>query len=198
MPQLSLMRWDFRDRLSASPVRWSTAAIRETTYYVYDAGGQRVRKMTELAAATGEAPIRKGERVYVGAFEVHRQYDVTDVVRHQLETVHIMDGPQRIALVETVTQGDEDGHGSSAPFPGRGSSRVGDARTRRRGENLSYEEYLPYGSTSYQAKDPSIRPRPSATATPAWKGTKRADSTIMELGITCPVSGGGSAATPLG
>jgi RHS repeat-associated protein len=157
MPQLSLMRWDFRDRLSASARQVVNGGDPETTYYVYDAGGQRVRKVTELAAAAGEPPIRKGERVYVGAFEIHRQYEVTGVVRHELETAHVMDGQRRIALVETVTQGEEDGqearlrvqiadHLDSAVLELDGEARI-----------LSYEEYLPYGSTSYQAKDPNIR-----------------------------------------
>ena len=157
MPQLSLMRWDFRDRLSASARQVVNGGDPETTYYVYDAGGQRVRKVTELAAASGEAPIRKGERVYVGAFEIHRQYDVTGVVRHQLETAHIMDGPRRIALVETVTQGDEDGQEALLRF--QVADHLESAMLELDGEAriLSYEEYLPYGSTSYQAKDPSIR-----------------------------------------
>src|SRR5262249_7762752 len=52
MPHLTLMRWDFRDQLSATS-RQSvnqappSATTAETTYYVYDANGQRTRKVTE-------------------------------------------------------------------------------------------------------------------------------------------------------
>ena len=42
----------------------------ETTYYVYDAAGQRVRKVTERQNGT-----RKDERIYLGGFEVYRKYD---------------------------------------------------------------------------------------------------------------------------
>ena len=45
----------------------------ETTYYVYDAAGQRVRKVTEHAA-DGDQGLRKSERIYLGAFEVYREY----------------------------------------------------------------------------------------------------------------------------
>ena len=42
----------------------------ETTYYVYDAAGQRVRKVTERQNGT-----RKNERIYLGGFEMYREYD---------------------------------------------------------------------------------------------------------------------------
>ena len=41
----------------------------ETTFYVYDAAGQRARKVTERQNGT-----RKNERLYVGGFEVFREY----------------------------------------------------------------------------------------------------------------------------
>ena len=75
----------------------------ETTYYVYDAGGQRVRKVTERQNGT-----RMKERIYLGGFEVYREYDGTGMTAAlERETLHVMDDKQRIALVETRTQGSE-------------------------------------------------------------------------------------------
>ena len=104
MPHLPLMTWDFAERLHASSAQVFNAGTAETTYYVYDASGQRVRKVTERQAATSQTPTRMKERIYLGGFEIYHEYQVdgatTDLER---ETLHIMDGQQRIALVETKT-----------------------------------------------------------------------------------------------
>ena len=70
MPHLTLMQWDFKDQLSATSRQVVNDGTPETTYYVYDAGGQRVRKVTERQNGT-----RKNERIYLGGFEVYREYD---------------------------------------------------------------------------------------------------------------------------
>ena len=46
MPHLPLMQWNFKDELSATSRQVVNAGAPETTYYVYDAGGQRARKIT--------------------------------------------------------------------------------------------------------------------------------------------------------
>ena len=46
------MRWDYADRLHATARHAAPDGERdpqETTYYVYDAAGQRVRKVTQRA-----------------------------------------------------------------------------------------------------------------------------------------------------
>ena len=47
MPHLTLMQWDFMDQLQATSQQVVNDGTAETTYYVYDAAGQRVRKVTE-------------------------------------------------------------------------------------------------------------------------------------------------------
>src|SRR5262249_41228859 len=91
MLHLPLMQWDFKDQLQATSQQAVNSGTPETTYYVYDAAGQRVRKVTELG--TGEV---KDERIYLGGFEIYRKNGAHPLVR---ETLHVMDGKQRIALV---------------------------------------------------------------------------------------------------
>ena len=62
MPHLPMMKWNFRDELSASSRQVVNAGAAVTTYYVYDAGGQRARKITE-----GQNGARKNERFYLAA-----------------------------------------------------------------------------------------------------------------------------------
>ena len=44
------MRWDYADRLYAT-ARQSEQELHEMTYYVYNATGQRVRKVTQRSEA---------------------------------------------------------------------------------------------------------------------------------------------------
>ena len=74
MPHLALMSWDFAERMQASSAQVFNDGTAETTYYVYDASGQRVRKVTERQAATSQTPARMKERVYLGGFEIYREY----------------------------------------------------------------------------------------------------------------------------
>jgi len=148
MPHLPLMQWDFKDQLQASARQVTNDGTPETTYYVYDAAGQRVRKVTERQNGT-----RKDERTYLGGFEVYRQYDGAGTgVTLERETLHVMDDKQRIALVETRTQGNEPGVPAQlircqlGNHLGSASLELDDV-----GQIISYEEYYPYGSTSYQA-----------------------------------------------
>jgi RHS repeat-associated protein len=154
MPHLSKMEWDFKDQLQATSKQVvNNGGTPETTYYVYDATGQRVRKVTQRQAAAGQTPTRMKERLYLGGFEIYREYESDGVTASlKRETLHMTDDQQRIALVETRTHGVEAGipeqliryqlgnHLDSA------SLEVDDA-----GQIISYEEYHPYGSTSYQA-----------------------------------------------
>lgn len=153
MPHLPLMQWDYRDQLQATAQQVdNSGGTPETTWYAYDANGQRVRKVTERQAAASQTPTRRKERVYLGAFEIYREYgndgESTELER---ETLHIMDDKRRMALVETRTQGND---GTAAQLIryqlgnhlGSASLELDD-----QAQVISYEEYYPYGSTSCQA-----------------------------------------------
>ncbi len=150
MPHLQVIQWDFRDQLqmtrrqAVNPADADGAQHQgERTWYVYDSAGQRVRKVTELTAGAV-----KEERIYLGGFEVYRKNGANLLVR---ETLHIMDDKQRIALVETRTQGND-----SAPqqlIRYQFGNHLGSVSLELddQAQIISYEEYTPYGSTSYQA-----------------------------------------------
>ena len=157
MPHLSLIAWDFAERIQASSAQVFNDGTVETTYYVYDATGERARKITERQTATSPTPTRMKERVYLGGFEIYREYggDGLEVTLGR-ETLHIMDGQQRIALVETKTV--DSSSALTAPVSliryqignhlGSASLELDEAA-----QVISYEEYHPYGTTSYRATD---------------------------------------------
>jgi RHS repeat-associated protein len=153
MDHLPLMRWDYRDQLQATAQQVvKNGGTPEITYYVYDAAGQRVRKVTENYAPAGQAPTRKEERIYLNGFEIYRKYESDgDTVALERETLHIMDDKQRIALVETRTQGSDLSLAQLIRY--QFGNHLGSASLELDGQAqiISYEEYTPYGSTSYQA-----------------------------------------------
>jgi RHS repeat-associated protein len=155
MPHLPAMEWDFKDQLRASSqqVRHDGGKP-EITYFIYDASGQRVRKVTERQADPGQTATRMKERIYLGGFEIYREYNSNGIsVTLERETLHIMDDKQRVALVETRTrpQGADPAPRQLVRF--QLGNHLGSAALELddRAQKISYEEYHPYGTTAYEA-----------------------------------------------
>lgn len=149
-PHLPLMDWDFRDQLGASARQFVETGERETTLYAYDSGGIRTRKLTLRPDGR-----RKCERIYVGGlFEVYREYDRDGETALERQTLHVMDDQRRIALVETRTV--RDGEAARAPrsdlrFQLADHLGSGHLELDADGRLISYEEYSPYGCSTFQA-----------------------------------------------
>jgi RHS repeat-associated protein len=149
MPHLPIMEWDFKDQLHASQQQVINNGGGEKTYYLYDASGQRSGKITQTANGT-----KKNECIYLDGFEVYREYDTNGAVSLARETLHVLDDKQRVALVETKTQD------ASSSITSNNSlmryqfgNHLGSASLEldEAGQVISYEEYFPFGSTSYQS-----------------------------------------------
>lgn len=160
MPHLSLMEWDFSDRLHCAQQTQANNGTGEKTYYVYNAGGQRVKKVTEWQGAGN----KKEERIYLGAFEIFRTYKTDGTaIALERETLQVMDDKEKIAIVETKTIDKASGDTTilnKALTRYQFNNHLGSACLEL-DENavvVSYEEYHPYGTTSYQAMDKNINP----------------------------------------
>jgi len=152
MPHLPVMRWDEHDQLRATARQSVSGGTPEMTYYVYDAGGQRVRKVTERQAVTGAAATRMKERIYVGSFETYREFDAGGaVVSLERQTVHVEDDTRRVALVETRTLGMDPAPAQLTRYQLRNHLGSSSIELDASAQIISYEEYFPYGGTSYQA-----------------------------------------------
>src|SRR5262249_36221417 len=93
--QSDYIRCDYRDMIASLNL-----GGRGTAYYNYDAGKRRRRKVIENT--NGEL---KWERWDLGGFERYRRY-VAGVVVEEIETHHVIDGDQRILIVEDVIDTD--------------------------------------------------------------------------------------------
>lgn len=153
MPQLQEMRWDFGDRLrmtrrqAVGPDDAEGERRRgECTWSVYDSSGQRVRKVTEFAGGG-----IKEDRLYLGGVDIYRRHGADALAR---ETLHVMDGAQRVAMVDRRIAGSEPGVPAEVIRYQLGN-HLGSASLELDGEArlISYEEYSPYGSTTLQTAD---------------------------------------------
>jgi RHS repeat-associated protein len=150
MPHLPTMEWDFKDQLHATQQQVVNDGTGEKTYYVYDSSGQRSQKVTESANGT-----KKDERVYLGGFEFYREYDSGGAsVTLERETLDVRDDRRRILLVETLTStasGSATSSGELIRYQFANHLESASLELDAAGEIISFEEYYPYGRTSYQA-----------------------------------------------
>ena len=160
MPHLPLMTWDFAERMQASSTQVFNDGTAETTYYVYDASGQRVRKVTERQAATSQTATRMKERVYLGGFEIYREYDGTVSSRRwsarrctswtansalRSWKRKTMDSSSPLTAAASLIRYQLGNHLGSASLELDDAAQV-----------ISYEEYHPYGTTSYRATNGAV------------------------------------------
>ena len=140
------MHWDYKDQL-----RQIDLGGGGTAYYVYDASGQRVRKVWEKAPGLTE------ERIYLGGFELfrrhsgpigggHRHAGTRDAARHGRRAAHRPGGDpharhgRRRHRARQLIRYQFGNHLGSASLELDDQAQI-----------ISYEEYTPYGSSTYQA-----------------------------------------------
>jgi RHS repeat-associated protein len=166
------MHWNYKDHLRHTDLGGGGAA-----WYVYDASGQRVRKVWEKSPGLTE------ERIYLGGFEIFRRHGGpigANTATLERETLHVMDDKQRIALVETRTL--DRARRDQAPrqlIRYQFGNHLGSASLEldEMGEIISSEEYAPYGSSTYQA----VRSQTETAKRYRYTGKERDD----ETGLNC-------------
>jgi RHS repeat-associated protein len=152
LPELQLLQWDFQEQLErtsrqavSSEDADGSAHQGEQTWYTYDASGQRVRKVTE-----GRDGLVKEQRIYVGGCEVYHLYrgNNAGLVR---ESLHVMDDLQRVALVETRNEIDDGSPQQLTRYQYNNHLGSTGLELDDHAQVISYEEYTPFGSTSFQS-----------------------------------------------
>ncbi len=150
MPHLSTMVWDYKDELKAVDLDGGG-----TAYYVYNATGERVRKVIEKGNIVEE-------RYYLSDYELYRK-TTNGSLNIERESLFIKDDTKTIAQI--------DSNGTTETIRYQYDNHLGSASLEldHNASIVSYEEYHPFGTTSY---------RSGRTET-----EKRQDCIIMVLGI---------------
>jgi RHS repeat-associated protein len=175
LPHLEKIEWNFKDEVASTTRQHCTGDnIPVVTWYQYDGGGQRIRKITENQAPPGGMPTKREERIYLGGYELF--------IKHnnglERESLSLTDEGHRFVMIETrndVNDGTEKqlvryqlhNHLGSAALELDGTN---DARV------ISYEEYHPFGTTAYLAVNSDIK---SAAKRYRYTGMERDEETGM-------------------
>ncbi len=177
MPHLQVMQWNFKEELQAVARQHVTNGSPETTWYVYDGSGQRCRKITERQTSSGQTPTKKAERIYVGGIEIYREYGNANDLSLERQTYHVSDDTGRVAMVETRTVGTDDAPARLVRY--QFGNHLGSAciETDEGASVISYEEYHPFGTTSYQASNDEIK---AAYKRYRYAGMERDDESGLE------------------
>lgn len=117
--------------------------------YRYDASGERFYKRTEID--TGSGVKVNAIRLYLGGYEIYREYDNSGAVTLRRDSLHAMDGQSRILLVETEKQDDDISVGVDPVLRWQFSDHLGSSALEldNDGSLISYEECHAYGTTSW-------------------------------------------------
>lgn len=145
MPHLQALAWSEDDRLRAT-TRTAGGTTPPTTYYAYAAAGDRVRKVVENQTAS-----RTAERIYLGGMEVYREFagDGTTIELSR-ESLAVMAG-EVVARIETRTSGADAGPAQQVRYQFTNHLKSAVLELGDDAAVISYEEYFPFGATSYQA-----------------------------------------------
>lgn len=138
MPYLPGVTWDHADRLVALDLGGGGQSA-----YTYDGTGERVRRVWTHGGITDEY-------VYLDGFERYRRYRNGTVILER-HTSHVSDGPNRVALIETLTVDvDHPASDRSARFRYQLTNHFGSSvlECDETGAVISYEEYHPFGTTA--------------------------------------------------
>ncbi|MBK6520151.1 MAG: DUF5615 family PIN-like protein, partial [Polyangiaceae bacterium] len=142
MPHLAAIDWTPFDQIKTCDLGGGG-----DVYFTYSSDGARVRKVWQQTATAVK------ERIYLGAYEIYRE-KLSGVTQLERQTLHVMDGVQRIAMVETKTI--EGGAPIATPAPKQRyqlGNHLGSAMLEvdDTGLIISYEEYAPYGTSAYRS-----------------------------------------------
>lgn len=154
LPHLRAMNWNYAGRLSRAVIidRSGAGQPDDAEYYVYGADGLRVRRVTEKLVH-GELEVT--ETTYFEGCEVRRvtRDGNTRLLR---QTSHVTDGSARLATLhqwsvdQTALETDDIGKKKLHYLVGNHLGSVS-LELDEAGEVISYEEYFPFGGTSFVA-----------------------------------------------
>jgi RHS repeat-associated protein len=151
LEHLQRIEWNYRNNIASITIV-ERATGNDTEYYVYDAAGQRTRKIKETYNSTGTL-LYKEEKIYLGNVEIKRRYQgTTETLLEDRSALHIMDDKKRIAIAyywatsndSSVSIGENKMHYQLGNHLGSAAIELDEE-----GLIISYEEYFPFGETAF-------------------------------------------------
>ncbi|KAM7190879.1 putative insecticidal toxin complex protein [Naviculisporaceae sp. PSN 640] len=146
VPKFTELDWNMNNMLWFSSTQYMNEGTPERTYYVYDHAGNRVRKVTESSAISGEPARKQKDTLFLGGVDLLTRSDGS-----KLWTARI-DGDNILGVVELHLNSTKAPEETSQQLRPLVRVRVGEAmELDDSGQLVSYEEYSPFGSVVYSA-----------------------------------------------
>ena len=140
--------WDHSDRMRAFRTQAANTEPSVYAHYLYDAGGQRVKKLVRKQGGEYEVTV-----CIDGIFEYHRLVKAS--ATQENNTLNVMDNQSRIAMVRVGNAFADDGAPEAVvkyhlgDHLGSSHIVIGGATAATANEFMNREEYSPYGETSF-------------------------------------------------
>jgi RHS repeat-associated protein len=146
VPQHQHNRWDYRDMIHTLDLEGGG-----TAYYQYDAGKQRTRKRIVKGSIVEE-------RIYLSGYELYRRTQAGEVLE-EIETNHLFADDQRVLMVEDVLSTNNTNLRTGLLYRYQYGNHLGSVALECDADAaiISYEEYHPYGTTAYQARNINVK-----------------------------------------
>ena len=150
--QLYPLAWNYRDNLQQAITVKHADGSYDGEYYLYDGSGQRVRKVQEQYGQNGTIITFK-ETVYLGGIEYRRRLQGIDLatakVEEEYHSLRIMDDEKCVATRDYWLVGDPPTDFSNPSWRYHLDDYLGSCTVEvdEQGQQISYEEYSPYGSS---------------------------------------------------
>ncbi len=157
VPDEYRMQWDYRDMIHG--INLGGGGI---VRYHYGVDKQRTRKHITRIGGVVE------DRIYLGGYELYRRRSsAMGPIVEEIESLHLFEGEQRVLLVDDVLKTDRI-HTDRTPYQTKPifryqySNHLGSASLEldEQAEIISYEEYHPYGTSSYRLMKSGIEAPP--------------------------------------
>lgn len=143
LPKYSQIKWDMNNMMSVSSTQIYNAGTPEMTYYAYDHAGNRIRKITECAAAPNSTPRMQRDTLCWNGVEIQTKFQAGGLRAASTRSISSIAGQTIVALVETTDKEN---------VPPLVRYQIGkDMELDESAQLITYEEYSPFGSVVYSA-----------------------------------------------
>jgi RHS repeat-associated protein len=153
MPGFSRMGWDSNGKLRCTSRQKVNEGEPETTWYVYDDGGRRVRKVVDRTIKDGSDSaqrVRLKETVFLDGVEMYRTYEGDGSTAKAITNTSVISaiasnhGTKSISIEETVLSPEK--QAATTPLPTLLRYHVSASlETDDKAQVISYEEYNAFG-----------------------------------------------------
>lgn len=174
LPHLETIGWNFKEQVVLTSRQQCTDdGIPVISYYQYDGSGQRIRKITENQAAVGGTTTKKEERIYISGYELYKKHSGAHAGL-QRTSLSLLDEGHRFVIVETRNNINDNTEKHLVRYQMHNHLGSAALELNEQAQVISYEEYHPFGTTAYQARNSAIR---SAAKRYRYTGMERDEET---------------------